>query len=150
MTQQLSEHFSLAELTVSDKARRLGLDNTPPSDILARLKTSAAQLERVRELLGGKPIQVTSGYRAPAVNSAVGGEKASAHLLGWAFDFICPAFGLPLEICARIQRSALTFDQLIEEGTWVHISFDPRRRGQVLSKDARSPTGYSPGLVRLK
>ncbi len=145
---QLSANFSLAEFTVSAKAQRLHLDNTPSADILARLKTSAAQLERVRELLGGRPIQVTSGYRSPAVNSAVGGEKASAHLQGWAVDFICPGFGSPLQICERIQRSALTFDQLIEEGTWVHISFDPRRRGQVLSKDPKSPTGYSLGLVR--
>lgn len=143
---QLSEHFSLAEFTVSAKAVTLGLDNTPPRDILARLKTSAGQLERVRDLLGGRAIMISSAYRSPAVNSAVGGEKASAHLAGWAVDFTCAAFGSPLEICERLQRSALTFDQLIEEGTWVHISFDPRRRGQVLS---RVPGGYATGLVRL-
>lgn len=142
---QLSEHFSLAEFTVSANARRLNLDNTPPRDILARLKTSAGQLERVRELLLGRPLVISSAYRSPAVNRAAGGEKTSAHLAGWAIDFTCPAFGTPLEICARIQRSAITFDQLIEEGTWVHISFDPRRRGQVLSKVAG---GYAPGLVR--
>lgn len=142
---QLSEHFSLLELTVSANAVRLGLDNTPPPDILARLKTSAQQLERVRDLLGGRPIVVSSGYRSAAVNRAAGGEKTSAHLSGWAIDFTCPTFGSPLAICERIQRSALSFDQLIEEGTWVHISFDPRRRGQVLSKVAG---GYAPGLVR--
>lgn len=142
---QLSAHFALAELTVSENARRLGLDNTPPPEILARLKTTAGQLERLRDLLGGKPIIVSSGYRSPAVNRAAGGEKSSAHLQGWAIDFTCPAFGSPLRICERIERSALSFDQLIEEGTWVHISFDPRRRGQVLSK---TPTGYEPGLVR--
>ncbi len=142
---QLSEHFSLAELTVSANAVRLGLDNTPPADILARLKTTAKQLEKVRDLLGGQPIIVSSGYRSPAVNRAAGGEKASAHLSGWAIDFTCPAFGAPLKICERIERSPLSFDQLIEEGTWVHISFDPRRRMQVLSK---VPGGYASGLVR--
>lgn len=133
---QMSEHFTLAEMTVSANAVRLGLDNSPPPDIIARLKTVAQQLERVRELLGGKPIRITSCYRSPAVNRAAGGAKASAHLEGWAVDFVCPEFGTPLEIAERLARSSISFDQLIHEhGVWVHISFDPRRRGQLLTID---------------
>jgi len=135
---QLSDHFSLAELCVSANAARLGLDNTPPPDIEARLRTVAAQLERVRALLGGNPIKVTSGYRSAAVNRAAGGAKASAHLEGWAVDFQCPGFGSPLQIAEKLAVSTLTFDQLIHEhGVWVHISFDPRRRMEQLTIDAQ-------------
>lgn len=133
---QMSAHFTLAEMTVSANAQRLGLDNTPPPDIIARLKVVAAQMERVREALGGKPLRITSCYRSPAVNRAAGGAKASAHLEGWAVDFVCPDYGSPLAIAQRLERSAISFDQLIHEhGVWVHISFDPRRRGQLLTID---------------
>lgn len=145
---RLSEHFTLSELTVSANAERLGLSNAPPPDIIARLKTVAGQLERVRELVGGHPIRITSGYRSAAVNTAAGGAKASAHLEGWAVDFVCPGFGTPLQVAERIARSALTFDQLIHEhGVWVHLSFDPRRRGQLLTIDRH---GTRTGLLAAR
>lgn len=145
---QMSEHFSLAEMTVSANAARLGLDNNPPPDILARLKTVAAQMEKVRELLGGAAIRITSAYRSAAVNKAAGGAKASAHLEGWAVDFVCPDFGSPRQVAERIARSAITFDQLIHEhGVWVHISFDPRRRGQLLTIDK---AGTREGLLAVR
>lgn len=135
---QLSPHFSLAELTVSANAARLGLSNDPPPEILERLRIVAARMEEVRAALGGKPIRVTSAYRSPAVNRAAGGAKASAHMEGWAIDFQCPAFGTPIEVAVRLAKSGLTYDQLIHErGTWVHISFDPRSRGQKLTIDAQ-------------
>lgn len=134
---QLSPHFSLAELTVSANAARLGLDNSPPPEILDRLRLVAEQMELVRAALGNKPIIVTSAYRSPAVNRAAGGAKASAHMEGWAVDFTCPAFGTPIEVAVRLAKSSLTYDQLIHEhGIWVHISFDPRNRGQKLTIDA--------------
>lgn len=145
---QLSEHFSLAEMTVSANAVRLGISNAPPPDILVRLKIVAAQMERVRERLGGNAIQISSGYRSPAVNRMAGGAKTSAHLEGWALDFVCPSYGSPLEVAQRIQRSAMTFDQLIHEyGRWVHISFDPRRRGQCLTIDR---AGQRDGLLAAR
>lgn len=147
---QMSEHFTLDEMTVSANAARLGLSNIPPTPILARMKTVAAQMERVRETLGGLPIRITSGYRSAAVNTAAGGAKASAHLEGWAIDFQCPDFGTPLQVAQRIERSALTFDQLIHEcpgANWVHISFDPRRRGQLLTIDK---AGTREGLLPVR
>ena len=75
----------------------------------------------------------------------VRGVPTSAHCTGYAADFICPAFGTPLEIVRAIQAhnahcieqcqgaDVISFDQLIEEGTWVHISFDPKMRGQALT-----------------
>lgn len=136
----LTPNFSLEELSVTQQR---GLDNRPPPPVAARLQETAEQMEAVRALLGDRPITVTSGYRSAAVNRAVGGAARSAHMKGWAVDFNCHRFGTPLEVCRAIAASPLTFDQLIEEGSWVHISFDPRRRRQVLTK-ARS--GYASGL----
>ena len=129
----LSEHFSLAEMTISQTAARKGLNNTPNAATLENLKKAAAMMEKVRDLLD-KPIIVNSAYRSVAVNKAIGGVATSAHCAGLAVDFICPAYGTPLEVARAIARSKLNFDQLIEEnGQWVHISVDPRMRRQVLT-----------------
>lgn len=134
----LSKHFTLAELSITQVRTA---DNTPPPRIIPALKDTAARMERIREVLGGNPVVVSSGYRSPLVNKIVGGAIASAHMTGRAVDFICPAFGPPLAIARAIIAAGVQFDQLIEEGSWVHISFDERMRGQVLSK---SPAG---GLI---
>jgi zinc D-Ala-D-Ala carboxypeptidase len=136
---RLTPHFTLAELTVT----RTGLNNTPTPAARANLQLLAERLERVRSMLQA-PMTINSAYRSPAVNKAVGGAPTSGHKLGYAADFVCPAFGTPLEICRFLASSALDFDQLIEEGTWVHISFDPRRRRQVLTK--RPGQDYRLGL----
>jgi len=74
----------------------------------------------------------------------LGSKDTSAHVLGFACDFICPAFGTPLEICKAIEASGIRFDQLIEEGTWVHLSIDPRMRQQVLTmRNGKYSTGLS-------
>jgi putative chitinase len=125
----LSRHFTLTELTVTDTDE----DNTPSATALKRLTTTARHMEAIRALLR-KPIVVNSGYRSPAVNKAVGGSLTSAHALGYAVDFVCPAFGEPIAICRAIKASKIEFDQLILEGNlWVHISFDPRMRQQILT-----------------
>jgi uncharacterized membrane protein len=91
-------------------------------------------MEKVRSILGDKPIKITSGYRSPAVNKRVGGVANSDHMSAWVCDFQCPQFGTPYEICKAIVASDLAFDQLIcEKRVWVHVSFAPRMRGQVLT-----------------
>lgn len=142
---RLSPHFHLDEFTTSQTAARHGISNAPTAAVIERLKTTAAGLEKVRASLG-KPILVSSGYRSPEVNRRVGGSPTSAHLKGWAADFISPGFGSPLAICHAIVEAKVPFDQLIEEGTWVHISFDPRMRGEVLTKKGK---GYRAGLRPL-
>jgi zinc D-Ala-D-Ala carboxypeptidase len=129
---KLSPHFNLAELTQSQTAARKGIDNTPNSVIINNLTIVAANMETVRTLLNNLPISISSGYRSPALNKAVGGSKTSAHVEGWACDFICPAFGTPAKIVDLLKSSDLKFDQIIEEGTWVHISFAPTMRKQVM------------------
>lgn len=131
----LSPHFTLAELTVSEMAARKGIDNTPPDAVIARLKHAALGLEAIRIRLGA-PIIVSSGYRSPDLNKAVGGSKTSAHMDGDAVDFICPGYGAPGAIVSALKDSGIAFDQLIEEfGRWVHVSFAPAMRGQVLRID---------------
>ena len=128
----LTEHFTLEELCFSSTAERLGIDNTPPEDIVANVSVLARGLEQVRALLG-KPMHIDSGYRCVALNSAVKGAQDSAHLRGFAADFICPEFGQPLGIVRVVSNSAILFDQCIQEGTWVHISFDPRARQEIMT-----------------
>lgn len=150
---RLSENFSLEELTASEAAARLGLGNEPGPAELANLTKTAFAMERVRNLLGGRAIHVNSGYRSKSLNATIGGASTSAHCLGWAVDFICPKFGTPFEVCSAISRSDIHFDQLILEfagaggaGGWAHISFDPRMRGQVLTKKSASMP-YEHGLI---
>ncbi len=132
----LSPHFTLAEMTVSQEAARRGLDNTPPPDIVEALRRTCLGLEAVRVRLGCAPIIVSSGYRSPAVNAAVGGSKSSQHMTGQAADIICPAFGGPTEVAAALRDSGIEYDQLILEfGRWVHISFAPKPRRQALIID---------------
>jgi len=132
----LSENFTLDELTRSETALRKGLDNTPDAETVANLTELALALEKVRDLLG-HPIHINSGYRSAKVNAAVGSKETSAHRHGWAADFVCPAFGTPQEICHAILDSTIDFDQLIWEfGSWVHISIDPRRRRVAMTIDS--------------
>lgn len=129
---QLTEHFSLEELTASSTAQRLGIDNTPSLDIVATLTMTAMGLEKIRSMLGF-PLHIDSGYRSPELNAAVKGAATSAHMQGYAADFTCPEFGTPLEIVHIIQNSRLAVDQCIQEGSWCHVSFDPRMRGEFMT-----------------
>lgn len=129
---KLSEHFTLDELIVTQVR---DVDNEPRSEIvLSNLRELARRMEGVRSLLESKPIIVTSGFRSTLVNKIVGGSPTSAHLSGHAADFICPGFGTPFEICEKIAGSDFLFDQLIFEETWVHLSFAPRMRREVMTK----------------
>src|SRR5438552_3183529 len=83
---KLSEHFSLEEFTLSSKALSMGIENTPTPEHLKNLRHLAERMEAVRALFD-KPIEITSGYRNPIVNAAVGGVPKSAHALGHAADF---------------------------------------------------------------
>ena len=145
---KLSEHFHLDEFVTSQTAARHGIDNRPPPAVLTRLRILAAHLERARVILGGKPLLISSGYRSPPLNARIGGSKTSAHLRGDAADFICPGYGGPLAVCRAIAESDLAFDQLIEEGTWVHLGFAAegrKARRQVMTK--RPGGGYVTGLA---
>ena len=131
-TEMLSEHFSLAEFTYSQTASRAGISNTPTPEAHEHLRRLAGIMEEVRELCGGEPVTITSGYRNAEVNALVGGAVNSAHITGLACDFIVPACGTPLEVCQILEPylDTLGIDQLIHEyGDWIHLGLttgDPR------------------------
>lgn len=143
----LSTHFSLSEFVTSQTAARLGIDNTPPQAVMRAILRTATGMEGVRTLLGA-PIIISSGYRSPELNKAIGGAKNSQHVKGEAVDFICPGYGIPLKICKSIVASGIKFDQLIQEGKWVHISFSDANRREVLTANF-DPAGatYIKGLA---
>jgi hypothetical protein len=120
---KLSNNFNIEEFEVSDTAIRLGLDNSIPASLVPNITRVATLMEQVRTLLGGYPIQVTSGYRSPVLNEKIGGAKNSQHTRGLACDFVCPSFGTPKDIANAIKLAKINYDQLIlEYGRWVHIS----------------------------
>nr|WP_314635587.1 D-Ala-D-Ala carboxypeptidase family metallohydrolase [uncultured Janthinobacterium sp.] len=134
-------------MVASQVATRKGIDNTPTPAIVANLTRLAELLEQVRALVGA-PIAISSGYRSPALNRAVGGAANSAHVLGLAAD-ISTAKLAPKALAMLIRQSDIAFDQLIYEGTWVHIGLStgaPRR--QVLTaKFAGGGVSYVTGIV---
>jgi zinc D-Ala-D-Ala carboxypeptidase len=129
----LTDHFTWDEVTRSPTAARLGLENQVPQELVNNVYRTARSMEEVRAVLG-VPVKVTSWYRCPPLNAAIGGSKTSVHPKGLAVDFQ-PA-GLALETAFRmIAESAIEFDQLIIERTkdgarWIHfgLSEGPMRR----------------------
>ena len=123
----LSPHFTLAELTASNKATQLRIDNTPPADLMPRLTRLAEMLERIRTTLGVSVI-ITSGYRCRALNAAVGGVTSSDHAQGSAADIVAPGYGTPYDVAKLLAPlvPTLGIGQLILEGVkgkqWVHVS----------------------------
>lgn len=120
------KNFTIQELVRSDTAAKLGIDNRCPQEQEERLKELVDNvLDPLREAYG-KPIQVNSGYRCPALNKAVKGSPTSDHMKGMAADITA---GSPKEnkiLFEMIQWLDLPFKQLIDEKgfAWVHVSYD--------------------------
>ena len=143
---QLSPHFSLEELTHSDVAVRNGWDNTPDEAAQANLVRLAEFLERVKRLLGDKPVMINSAYRSKQVNDAVGSKDTSQHRLGCAADIRVPGM-TPDQVTKAIMGSNLEFDQVIREfDSWTHVSVPNREgethRGQALIIDKTGTRNY--------
>jgi putative chitinase len=133
----LTEHFTLEELTHTDHRE---LENTPNEQELANLKRLAEFLERIKTVLGGKPIMVNSAFRSKAVNDAVGSKDTSQHRVGCAADLRVPGM-TPDEVVKAIIASGIGYDQVIREfDRWTHISipnklFDsPRKQALIIDK----------------
>ena len=133
---QLSEHFSLEELTHTDHRE---FDNTPNDVELENLKRMAEFLEEVRSLLG-KPLLINSCFRSELVNNSVGSKSSSQHRVGCATDFRVNGM-TPNEVVKAIIASDLNFDQIIREfDRWTHISIPnsihnlPRKQALIIDK----------------
>lgn len=152
---QLTANFSLHELSKSETALRLGLDNTPDDEATENLRLLCEKvLQPVRDHYG-KGVKVNSAYRSPESNAAVGGSKTSDHCKGMAADIEIP--GVANADLAQWIMDNLDYTQLILEfytpgipdSGWVHISFDPNnlKKQELTATKVAGKTQYLPGLV---
>lgn len=151
---KLSKNFSVAEYTKSQTATRKGIDNSMSDEHLERAKALFENVvQKVRDEFGRTII--TSGYRSPELNKAIGGSSRSQHSKAEAADFEALDYST-LEVAEWIADN-LDFDQLILEGYrkddpnsgWVHCSYkdDGTNRNQILTADFSSGKAvYSVGL----
>lgn len=136
---QLSPHFKLVEFTRSATAQARHIDNTPDEEQIKNLKFLCDNvLEPLREQFG--PIIIGSGFRCPALNTAVGGVKDSQHKSGEACDIHLPSIEVGKKYFEFLKKLPI-FDQLIWERNnprsnhyWIHVSIkrSGKNRKQVI------------------
>ena len=126
----LSKSFTLNELTKSQEATRLGIDNTPNEEQILNLKLLCDNiLQPIRDYYG-MPVSVSSGYRSAALCEAIGSSSSSQHTKGQAADF--EIFSVPNRELAEFIVKNLNYDQCILEfwnenepnSGWVHCSYN--------------------------
>ena len=144
---KLSENFTYEELTRSDTAVRLGVENTPNESEIENLKRLAALLQEVKKAVGGKSVMINSAYRSKPVNDAVGSKDTSQHRLGCAADLRVPGMK-PREVVEACIAAQVPFDQIILEfDSWTHISVpntpQMQPRGQKLIIDKQGTRAFS-------
>ncbi len=145
---KLSKNFTLAEITHSNTALRLGIKNEPTKEHLQNIqKLITGLVQPIRGALG--PLRVSSGYRSPNLNRTIGGSIKSQHCRGQAVDLQLWEKGRMNNkaIYDYVLSSNIDFDQMINEFdySWIHISFnEERNRKQVLEayKDEDGDTRY--------
>ena len=147
---KLSANFSLAELTKTNVRQ---FDNTPSMQVIENLQVLVDNvLQPIRNKFG--QVTVTSGYRSPEVNKAIGGSATSDHCFGFAADF--EVAGVDNKELARWVADNLKFKQLILEfytkgvpdSGWVHVSYDKTNLTQKVMTATKvgGRTVYSPGI----
>lgn len=133
---KLSKNFALSEITHSNTAKRLGIENEPTEKHLQNMQHLVDNLlQPLRDSIG--PIRISSGYRNPSLNRAIGGSRSSQHCKGEALDIQFWQMGKMMNelIYEWILDSGLEFDQMINEFdfAWIHISLKAEdNRKQVL------------------
>lgn len=148
---RLDKNFSLEEFLLSQTATRQGIDMTPPQAVIDNLQELVVLcLQPLRDHLGGS-VFISSGYRPPELNVAIGGSATSEHCNGNAADFTVVGF-TPFEVCEAIKELRLPYDQNIHEfGRWTHLGIRANLRLTDLTaykKDGH--TVYVPGIVKME
>jgi zinc D-Ala-D-Ala carboxypeptidase len=116
---KLSKNFHLSEMTKSQQAVRMGLNNNPSEQQVENLKTLCERvLQPTREHFA-KVVTVSSGFRDEVLNNALGGSKSSQHCLGMAADI--EIFDVPNNELSDWIKENLMFDQLILECRWAQL-----------------------------
>ena len=153
------KYFTLSELTKSATARRLGIDNEADADVRANITALVDNVLDPLRTKWGMPIIVTSGYRCPKLNAAVGGAVNSQHTKGMAADIRTvsdtPADNMRLLRC--LLNSGIVFDQVICEypdaqgrPDWIHVSFKRlggNRKNRLTAVRKNGRTVYVSGIV---
>lgn len=134
----LSPHFTLDEMTVSQEAVRSGLRNKPDATQIEALRALCAHVLEPLRARVKRPIVVSSGYRSKSVNARIGGSTSSQHCKGEAADIIVPGMETA-DVVELIRAMRLPFDQVIDEfDRWVHVSHASGNRGEVLVASRRA------------
>lgn len=150
----LTQNFSLEELTKSEAALRKGLDNTPDEEVIQNLQVLCENVLQPLRDAYKRGIKVNSAYRSPDVNAAVGGVRTSDHCKGQAADIEIP--GVPNAEVAQYLADNFDFTQVILEGYkknipdsgWVHVSYNPNnlKREVLTATFVNGKAIYSRGL----
>lgn len=133
----MGTYFTIGELTYSSTAVQRNIDNTPTYEAKKNLQLLIDKvLDPIRSRYG-KPINVSSGYRCPVLNAAVGGQKNSQHTTGCAADLVPGSKDGSLADIFRAAVKCNNYDQLIIEQSgnsrWIHVSYAPAPRKQMLA-----------------
>ena len=127
-------NFTMSELLYSEIAEKYNIYNVPDKEHLDNLLLLICNvLQPLRNYIQ-KPIIITSGYRNPRLNShpLINGAPNSQHCTGQACDFIIKGL-TPKQVVEKVIASGVEFDQVIDELSWTHISFNKgNNRRQVL------------------
>jgi len=153
---QLSKNFSLAEMTKSQTATRMGMDNNPSEDEVENLRLLCERdLQPVRDHLN-HTVSISSGYRNAVLSRKIGSSEKSQHCQGEAADL--EIFGTPNNEVSDWIKENLMFDQLILEywepgqpnSGWVHVSYkkeiNSNRKEYLMAIKANGKTEYKPIL----
>jgi zinc D-Ala-D-Ala carboxypeptidase len=153
---QLSPNFSLHELTKSETALRLDIDNTPGEAETENLRLLCEKvLQPVRDHFG-KGVKVNSGFRASATNQATGGSKSSDHVKGQAADIEIPGVAnadlaqwIMDNLRIHTTYSWSSTPRAYPDSGWVHVSYDPNnlKKQELTATKVAGKTQYLPGLV---
>ena len=154
---KLSKNFYLAELTKSQTAERMGLNNSPNEDQTENLRLLCERvLQPIRDHFDDV-VSISSGFRDPILSRKIGSSEKSQHCKGQAADF--EIFGTPNNKVADWIKENLMFDQLILEywepgepnSGWVHVSYNKdinlnRKEYLMAIKTEAGKTEYKPVL----
>ncbi len=153
------KYFTIRELTKSSTAARKGINNAPNAAIVTSLTALVDNvLDPLREKFGA-PIIITSGYRCPALNRAVGGATNSQHTKGEAADIrtVSDSREDNMKLLRCLLNSGIIFDQVIAENVdsagnpdWIHVSFTKKRKNRMKKTTMKKISGRTAYIDGIK
>ena len=133
------KYFTYEELTRSDTATKLHIDNFPyfNQQVLGNLRALVENTLDPLRSIWGKPIRVNSGYRCPKLNAAVGGATNSSHMKGQAADITAGSKADNKRLWDLLVESPIPFTKVINEKnfSWLHVSFDVQNISRIKLKE---------------